>query len=384
MNARKLREGVDNTRATGIFGNVSTDVSEGSSPENAVVVVNVAEQPTGSVGFGAGYSSDSGFSAFVNLSEANLLGRGQSFSLDVNVGENSQSGSISFGNPALFGRDVFGGLDLYYRQVDRAASSFQTTNIGLKPRATFQMGDDTRVGLSYQLSWDEIRDPAANASDIIVDDLGGALTSAVGLTLTHDRRNSKVDPSAGFILSFSQDLAGLGGDSNYSKSVAKGKIFAGLFDESVILSAEAEAGALFSLDGDPTRVTDRFFLGGSTLRGFTASSVGPRDFVDETDDALGGNFYGVGRLEASFPIGFAKETGIFGGVFLDAGSVWGLDNTAGTMGVVDDAPHLRASAGLSLFWATPIGPLEFSYAFPFIYEDSDEIQQFSVNVGTRF
>lgn len=384
LNASAVRQAVDRVRGTQIFGTVDVDVREGSSPESAIVTVTVTEQPTGSAGFGGSYSTDNGFSLFANVSESNFLGRGQRFSLDFSLGETVTSAGFSFTEPALFGRDVSGSGKVYYRETDRSESSFQTTRVGIEPGVSFKLSEDLRAGINYRLSWDDIRDIDADTSQIIKNDEGALLTSALGLDLTYDRRNSVAAPTEGYILQISQDLAGLGGDAQYSKTVAKGKIYKGLFDDAVVLSLEAEGGALVQLNDTPSRITDRFLLGGSSLRGFEVGGLGPRDYVGNTDDALGGNFYGVVRLETSFPLGIDEDAGIFGGAFVDAGTVWALDDTNGTMGVVDDSARIRASAGLSLFWATPIGPLEFSYAIPVVYEDYDKLQRFSINIGTRF
>ncbi len=375
FNARKLSEASDKLRALGIFGNASVTLSEGSTPDRAIVNVEVEETATGSLGFALGYSSDNGINGSIQFAERNFLGRGQSFSFDLSVAENSNVLSFQFYEPALFGRDVGAGVNVYYRDVTRSESSFQTTNIGIEPSARFALGEYTDIDLRYRLSLDEIRDFDAGASPYIIADGGERITSSLAVTLSYDRLNSPVEPTGGYRLSLQGEYAGLGGDVNYVKTVAKARAYTSLFDESMILSAELEAGALSTTDPQ-TRVIDRFFLGGQTLRGFATGGIGPRD----SDDALGGNFYSVLRLKSSFPIGFPDDYGIFGGAFVEAGSVWGLDNP----GAIDDESYIRASAGLSLFWTTPIGPLEFSYAIPFETQTDDVTQNFSVSVSTRF
>ena len=376
FNARKMAIAGDKLRGLGIFGATSVSVSEGSSPDKVVVDVDVQDIATGSVGFALGYSSDAGFSGLISLSEKNFLGRGQSFALELSYGETSQVFSLSFTEPALFDRDLSAGFRLYYRDSDRSESSFQTTNFGFEPTVRFPVGEKTRMGISYRLSSDEIRDVVSGSTVIQDDAVGPQVTSSVGLTISHDRRDSRVNPTSGFIVSLDEELAGLGGDLSFSKTIVRAKGYTSFFDDSLVLSAELEGGALVSTDGSDSRVTDRFFLGGSSLKGFATGGIGPRD----SGDALGGNYYGVLRLQGSFPIGFGEDSGIFGGVFAEAGSVWDL----GSIVVDDDEMYVRASTGVSLFWATPIGPLEFSYAFPMLYEDDDITQNFSVAVSTRF
>ena len=65
---------------------------------------------------------------------------------------------------------------------------------------------------------------------------------------------------------------------------------------------------------------------------------------------------------------------------MHAGSVWGLDASPG----VDDSLLLRASAGAALYWDTPIGPLRFSYAYPFLKEAYDVEQRFGISISSGF
>ncbi|MFT3974515.1 MAG: BamA/TamA family outer membrane protein [Amaricoccus sp.] len=232
-----------------------------------------------------------------------------------------------------------------------------------------------------------------SSSQIIRDEQGAMITSAVGFTYAYDRRNSVVDPTAGFILTLTQEFAGLGGDTRYTKTQGNAKLYKSLFEEAVVLSAELEGGYIYATDG--TRITDRFTTGGDSFRGFARNGLGPRDFCDagacvrgpddeDVNEGLGGNAYSVLRLDASFPLGLPEQYGIYGGVFADAGSLWLLDNTAGSMGTVDDAFHMRSSVGISLFIDTAFAPLRFNYAFPIQKEDYDETERFRFTLQTRF
>lgn len=388
LNRREISKAEDRIRALRLFENVSVRVREGSAANRAIIDVDVSEKPTGAISFGVGYATDSGFNGTVSFSESNLLGRGQSVNAQLSVAENARVLSFSFDEPSFLDRDLLAGFDIYYREVDRDESSYQLTNIGFEPRIAFPVSEDARLQVSYKLSSDEIRDLDANASALITP--RSDITSAVALTYTLDKRNSPVDPTAGYRLKLSQEFAGLGGDVTYSKTSASAKAFTSFFGEDLIVSAEVEGGSLTSDSGD-SRITDRFFLGGDSLRGFEVGGIGPRDVCNScgaaggaVDDALGGNLYAVGRLEASFPLGLPEEYGIFGGVFVDAGSVWNLDNTAGSSGNVDDSQIWRSAAGVSLFWSTPIGPLRFNFSRPIVKETYDKTENFRISIDTRF
>jgi outer membrane protein insertion porin family len=211
-----------------------------------------------------------------------------------------------------------------------------------------------------------------------MDDEGKLNSSGVGFTYSWDTRRAGLDPTARFALRFSTDLFGLGGDTRFIKSTALGTFERKVLRDEVTIRAQLEGGAIGVLEGD-TRITDRFSLSSSQLRGFRASGIGPRD----GDEALGGNFYAVARLETEFPLGLPEEYGIRGGAFVDAGSLWGLDGTvAGT--VVSEDMILRASAGLSLFWNTPIGPLRFNFSRPLQQESYDKPLNFDLTISTSF
>jgi outer membrane protein insertion porin family len=92
----------------------------------------------------------------------------------------------------------------------------------------------------------------------------------------------------------------------------------------------------------------------------------------------------VARLEARFPLGLPEDYGLNGGVFFDAGSVWGLKNTAGSGGTVDDKFHLRSTVGFSLFWKTPIGPLRFDFSHAIKKQPYDNPQNFDLTIATQF
>ncbi|MFZ0098351.1 MAG: BamA/TamA family outer membrane protein, partial [Gemmobacter sp.] len=139
---------------------------------------------------------------------------------------------------------------------------------------------------------------------------------------------------------------------------------------------------------ESSRVTDRFF-GSGKIRGFESAGFGPRD--QASDDALGGNYFAVARLESEFPLGTPEEYGITGGLFADFGSVWSLDDVAGWDGsggpgvnTVDDGFHLRSSVGFSVFWDTPIGPLRFNFAKALAKQDYDKEQFFDLTISTKF
>ena len=112
--------------------------------------------------------------------------------------------------------------------------------------------------------------------------------------------------------------------------------------------------------GQDVRLLDLFYKGGETVRGFATAGIGPRDTLSANQDALGGKMFYSTTAELLFQIpGVPQDIGLRGAVFADAGSLWGLNNTAAKQpGAVGNTPALRASVGVGLAWDSPIGALQ--------------------------
>ncbi|WP_245667602.1 outer membrane protein assembly factor BamA [Neptunicoccus sediminis] len=396
FNPRKVQEAADRIRALGYFSNVEVQSRQGSAPDQVVIDVNVEEQSTGTLGFGVGFGTDSGLSGNVTLTEDNFLGRGQSVGLSISTTSDNREFSFRFTEPKMFDRDLAGSLNFVYRTTNDDDLDFNTSRFSFRPSLAFPIGEYSRLNTSLLFASDEVI-PDTGSSPLIQAEAGRRSSFGVGLGYTYDRRNSPIDPTAGFIFSIDQTLAGLAGDSKYYKAVANAKGYRNIFNEEVVLSAELEGGYLKSFGGNSTSIIDRFQLGGNTLRGFEAFGIGPRDVSADPnnpgtnfDAALGGNFYALARLEASFPIGLPEEYGIHGGLFFDVGSLWGLDNTTATAGGVTTTAsssdfELRSAIGVSLFWDTALGPLRFNFAKPIEYvRGVDKTESFNFTIDTRF
>jgi len=388
FNPREIRQAAERIRALGFFKQANVDTREGSSPEQVIVDVNVEEQPTGSLGFGASYSSSGGFGLNISFSESNFLGRGQSVGLSFDTGVDNRKLSASFSEPNFLDRDLTFSLAAAYRESDNDAVAYDTKTLSFSPSFEFPLSENGRLRLSYLVKKEELSDVSADSSAILHAEAGSRVSSEIGYTYSYDTRRTGLNPNAGILFQFGQSFAGLGGDNEYLKTSARLLSETKIAREEVTLRAEFEAGALNMLSGN-SRVTDRFLLTSDQLRGFEPYSVGPRDLAAVNSDRLGGNYYAVARFEARFPLGLPEEYGIDGGVFFDVGSVWGLDDVnggplGGPITIVDDGMKLRSSIGVSIFWQTAIGPLRFNFSRALKKESYDDTQSFDLTVSTRF
>jgi outer membrane protein insertion porin family len=383
FNPREIRQSAERIRALGFFSDAQVNAEQGSNPDQVVVNVDVEEQPTGSLSFGLTYSVSDGTGFNIGFSELNFLGRGQALSISLNSGTDNQNSSFSFTEPALLGRDLKFSLGAFYRTSDNQSSAYDTRSIGLTTGLGFPLAEQSTLNVRLQYSEDKLFDYEGD-SPIIASEVarGAERTFSLGYVYEYDTRITGLNPKGGVLLRFGQDIAGLGGDAEYIKTTALALAETRILNEEVTVRAIFEGGAIAGLGDYQTRVTDRFF-GNGKIRGFEGNGIGPRDLGATDQDALGGNFFAVARFEADFPLGLPEEYGITGGAFLDVGSVWSLDNTAG-VGTVDDSFIPRASLGLSVFWNTPIGPLRFNFSHALKKEDYDKEQTFDLTISTRF
>lgn len=391
FNPRAIRASAERIRALGYFADAAVDSRPGTREDQVIIDVNVVEQPTGSLSFGANYSTDNGFGLIASFNERNFLGRGQELELSFSTAFENRQFTFRFEEPQFTGRDVSLGFGLSYRTTDNDNALYDTVQFEIAPSLGFPLGELSRINVFAKAEFTDLFDvegvrtdpPEDRASLLIFDEAeeGRVWNYGVGYNYSFDTRRSNIERSGGFVLRFGQDFAT--GDTSFVRTSALAAYERRVFGEDILLRATVEGGHLEYLEGD-SRVTDRFFLGGRIMRGFEPQGIGPRDA--DTGDALGGNTFAVARLEAEFPIGLPEEYGITGGAFVDYGSVWDVGN----FGSLTDADVLyneftpRAVVGLSLFWNTPFGPLRFNFTDALLAEEEDKPRFFDLTVSTTF
>lgn len=384
FNASRLNRSRDRIRNLGFFSRVTVETEPGASPDQTVVKVKVAEQSTGELGIGAGFSTTDGVLANIVLRERNLLGKGQDLRATITASERTQEYDISFTEPYFLDRRLAAGIDIFNVTQDNTdLSSFTSSRTGGGLRLGYEINERWSQRLRYTYRVDVIEDVDPLTASLAVQQQEGTnTTSLIGQDLTYDRRNSRIEPSKGFFARLSTDYAGLGGDLDYVKARLRTGVYVP-FTDNLVGSVVLSGGIIHGFD-QGVRITDRFFLGGDSLRGFQSAGVGPR--IDSTtsptgaDDALGGKQMYSGTVQVRFPIGLPDEFGITGSVFTDFGSLTDVDETADVL----DEPSLRAAWGAGISWKSPIGPLSMDFAWPLAKEDFDKTEVFRLRFGTRF
>ena len=165
------------------------------------------------------------------------------------------------------------------------------------------------------------------------------------------------------------------------------------------LRSELTAGLIQPLDEDYIPRMYRYFLGGETLRGFNIAGVGSRNWAYR-NYALGGLWRLNGTTQLNFPIFIPDEYQVKGFVFSDYGIVGrppkkeyifdfnGNPAVCMVMGGPGCHNHidqdLRVSYGVGVYWNTPMGPMNFSWGWPWIAKPYDREQRFLLSFATQF
>ena len=323
--------------------------------------------PVGEFGLGVGYGTDTGFAVTAHASAQGLGDKGHQFGFRFELGEDSGSADLDYRYSPFAGRDDLSfGLTLSgitTRPSD--AFGFSTDAVKITPRLIYQLSQDTIVSPYLSLSQGRVAEVPPGSSALIAKDSGQRQMTSVGLEFQRVRRDDgdawQTTLVAGAEVGRSdrgQSFTGLSFDLRHDRQIGAAAQYE--------VSAALSAGTILSMSG-ASHMGDRTILGQSSLRGFDFGGFGPRDVEAEGMPALGGNSYATLRLEARKPGLFGENARPVPGVFVDAGSLWGLDDTAGGPDgedEVDDGAHLRASVGVMLDYRSDFGTFQLSVSKP--------------------
>ncbi len=381
--AQKLQLSKQRIDKTGYFSEVDVETPSVTGTSDQVdVTVRVKERPTGSLLFGVGFSTVDKFIVQASLSQTNIFGTGNALSVQANTGKVNSNISLSYTNPYYTVDGVSRGFDVYKRKVDATTlgiGNYKTDTVGggVRYGIPFTEYDTFLAGLSAEktrLNLDPVLSPARflNFQSRFGSDYTGVIEN-VGWV--RDTRDSAIWPTKGRIQRANLEIASKPGDLEYYKSTYQNQWFYGITRD-ITLMLDGELGAGRGYDGKPLPFFKNFYLGGvGNVRGYSTASLGPRD-VDGS--SLGGTKKTNASAELLFPFpGTARDRSMRLGWFVDGGQVYGADEKV-------TLSTWRYSSGLSFSWNSPLGPMKFSFAYPFHRQPDDHIQRFQFLLGTIF
>lgn len=371
-------------RALGFFSDVTIMEEPGSAPDRTALTVTVTEQATGELALGAGYSSQQGLLLDFSYTERNLFGRGQFLRASVSLGTYQKDYDLRFTEPYFLGRPLQAGIILYKVITDYSQQIGYISDVS---SAGFQFGfpvsEFGKLSPHYNYQYSEIIPVAGSGGAVQL--VGGSYSaSTLGYTYTYDTRDDYILPTRGVNFALSQDVAGLGGNLKFLRSVISAQYYHPWFFN-LIASLGANVGYISGYGGDLVPINERFFKGGPTFRGFQIAGIGPRDTIGEA--AIGGNFYAIGSYVVRLPQIVPADYGINLSLFSDFGTlglVNGVNKTCTIVSCVRDDLAFRASAGIAVNWRSPFGPVEIDFGLPIVMAPYDKGQNIRFSAGTNF
>ena len=370
----------------GYFDDVAIETPAVAGTTDQVDVnVKVSEKSMGNLMAGLGFSQADGLILSASITQNNFFGTGKRVSLAFNNSNANTHYEIGYDNPYYTIDGISRGFTLSYKTTDfdEVDTARYLTDVGLiGVNFGVPVSETDRIKFNFDLIDTTFKVPD-DASDEIaqykIDNGDHFLDFRLGASWSRDSRDSAFMPTRGGLQSFSADVTLPGSDLEYYKLAYKHKRYFPLNKTfTLALNGDVAYGDAYG-DTSYLPLWENYFGGGvKTVRGYQSYSLGPRD---TNDDPLGGNLRLGANAEIFFPAPFkAAEKSVRLGVFLDAGMVY--DTVRGDSGFnMDD---FRYSAGMSLFWLSPLGPLGMSLGVPLNEKSGDDTELFQFTLGTTF
>ncbi len=386
-NITKINRSKQRLQNLGFFDKVDFKTNRISNSDKVDLVIDVKEKKTGELNLGIGYSTVNKMTANAGIKERNLFGTGQELGLNLQKSFQQFSSEVNYTKPYFMNRSIDVGFDLFKYQMNKRNSLvYDQDSNGFTLRGNYSITEFLSHQIHYSINDQTISNIDPNASIGIQNLKGSFLSSAVGQSLSYDKRDNRMNPRSGYYLSVSQEYTGLGGDINTIKHEGSAGYYLPTFNNDYVLKFLARGGSIQGM-GQDVRSNYGFFLGGNNFRGFEFAGMGPRTVTNGTatgGDVIGGKTYYVGTAEFMFPLGLPKDLGINGILFSDNGTVKGVDNISKTNSAVADTGSLRSSYGFSVAWSSPLGPIRLDFARIAKKEQFDRTQNFRFSFGTSF
>jgi hypothetical protein len=354
----------------------------------------------GGITLSAGYSSVEGASVGAKISRQNIGGMNRELAAGFRLSQLRQIAEAGYGDANFLGSRFSVAPKLFaHRTTARGfghnlrTTPFSQSAYGFIIQLSRKFGDHLSANASYRLSRDLFRMRGKNATcdaqalgSVLCDEIGGTTNSLFSLTTAYDRRKQNSPAMRGYRLRLGQDI-GLGGSAPFTRTRIGGDAHIGI-SERWTLMLDAEGGYLASLGRRTVPLFDRFYAGDTSLRGFDLRGVGPKLSpalaAPGQDVAIGGRAYYAARAEVSGALGgLFDRYGLKPGLFVDAGSVFGLHrhNLRPGETISGNSAKPRISVGFGLTMKTPGGTLRLDFARPIASQQGDRPRTFSFTFG---
>ena len=378
LNTVKLNTSRTRLEQLNYFSSVDVRTNNTLSPDRKDIDINVVEQSTGTVNFGAGFSSIDSLSAFVGVTQTNFdirdwsdfRGAGQRFNANARLGLLRRDFNVTWTEPWFRDQPLALTVDVFYRNMFFISDRFDQTNAGSSVGLRKRMGDFAYWDGTYTLQLVSIDNIDGGASPNIRQEEGDYVQSKVDGRWVHDTRDSIYITRSGHKVELGGLISGLGGDAQIWGLNAAGQQYFN-FPGDTILSFEGAFSTVENWGGSRVPIFERLFLGGANnLRGFNFRQAGPKD---NTGEPLGGSTSVYGTAEVSMPVIEKFRVA----AFYDVGSIGA--------GPFDLGGNVYTDYGIGFRLFLPMGPIRIDYAIP---QQGDQFTgnsgRFQFNMGYKF
>jgi len=382
FDSQKLQLSKQRIDKTGFFSEVEVETPAVPGTTDQVdVTVRVKEKPTGAVLLGVGFSNIDKFIVQASVQQTNFFGTGNTVGVQIASGSVNKVASLSFTDPYYTIDGVSRGFDLYRRDVNATSLGIgnyktSTTGGGMRFGVPFTEYDTLFFGVGTEHVTLSLAADSPQRYLEFQNQFGGtylALISTAGWA--HDTRDSFIWPTKGQVQRASLELGTAPGDLEYWKYTYTHQYFYPFTRNlTFVLSGELDFGDGYG--GKPLPFFKNYYSGGiGSVRGYRTASLGPRD-IDGS--FLGGNRKINVSTELLFPVpGSGLDRSMRFGAFVDGGQIYGLNDKF-------DLSQMRAAAGISFAWNSPVGPMKISFAKPLNERPGDDIQRIQFTLGYAF
>ena len=364
----------------GYFSKVDTFPVDTEVEGRKYLDIQVEEKRTGSLNFGAGFSTVDSLIGFIELTQGNfditnwpsLTGGGQKFRIRLQGGTERKDVELALTEPWFMDRPISVGLTTYYHEANYLSSIYDQRNYGFSLDVRKGIRPFLYGSLSYRLESIDTFNVALSASPELVAETGPSTKSVFSANLTWDRRDNPFLTRSGERITYTWWVAGPGGTEQiYGFDVEASKYWRLPWDTILLINAEVAGVDAWGDQTKLVKIYDRLFLGGSNnLRGFDFRDVGPKD---PNGEPLGGQSMARATIEWTFPIVEKAR----GALFYDTGFVntnpWDYNFN-----------NVASDIGFGLRLDLPIGPLRVDYGIPLQQAGNHGSGKFNFNVGYQF
>lgn len=341
--------------------------------------VKVKERPTGSFLFGLGYSGDDGALIQTSISQANLFGTGNQLNFGVQRSDIVESINLQYTNPYYTRSGISRTIGISGRSIDSSranTSEYITETLGVNVSYLFPINENNSFSLGGGFERIDLETTPFSVPEVIefIDQFPENNLFKFTSAFAHDTRDSLLYPTSGKSLRLSLEATVPGSDLEYYRLNLDSNIYFPITRKAALkLGLGVGYGDGFG-DTEGLPFFKNYFAGGtSTVRGFEARSLGPRDSSD-FPDPFGGSKRILFNSSLLLPVGdgaLDKRLSLF----VDGGQVFSNEDSI-------EFDEIRFSAGVGFNWISPVGPLSVSYAVPLNEEEGDEVEKFQFSIGT--